>query len=256
MREELVRDLGLPADEIPLIPKCIDRHAYQFSELAARERAILHAGTSPYEDPGATIRAFGVLDDPSVRLYVVGPVTAPTREAVEALPPRLHDRVELMGAVAGDTLRRLHSQVRVAAFPKHYTVPVASATVMEAIATGTPIVGSESLSRDVLVDGVNGIVADTEPKAMAAAFELLLNDDKLWTRLTAGAGRIVKRFDAVRIAKEYVKLAPASVSFPHASQRPARPRSQALRHRARYTQQPIRPARRRHQTTLRGDRPG
>jgi len=214
LREELVRELGLSADSIPLIPKCIDRQAYRSSKLTARERAIVHAGTSPYEDPGATIRAFGVLDDPSVRLYVVGALTAPTREAIDALPLRLRDRVELLGEVAGDVRRRLHSQVRVAAFPKHYTVPVASATVMEAIATGTPIIGSETLSRDVLVDGVNGIVVGTEPKGMAAAFKRLLNDDKLWTRLSAGASRMVKRFDAVVVAAEYIQLASGSLLSP------------------------------------------
>ena len=214
LREELVRDLGIPADKIPLIPKCIDRRAYRYTRLAMRERAILHAGTSPYEDPGATIGAFGALDDPSARLYVVGPVTTETRAAVDALQPRLRDRVDLMGAVGGDTLRNLHSQVRVAAFPKHYTVPVASATVMEAMATGTPIVGSQSISRDVLVHGVNGIVADTEPTAMAAAFRVLLNDDKSWMRLSVGARRMVKRFDAVTVAEEYIRLASASLPRP------------------------------------------
>jgi hypothetical protein len=35
----------------------------------------------------------------------------------------------------------------------------------------------------------------------------LLNDDQLWTQLSAGAGRIVERFDAFRVARQYIKLA-------------------------------------------------
>jgi len=207
LRDELVRDMGLSPDEILVIPKCIDQRAYLKPGLAARERAIFHAGTQPYKDPGATIRAFAKLDDTSVELYVTGPVTEPTREAVGDLPLRIRNRVTLVGPADGFSVRGLHSRVRVASFPTRYTIPVASATVMEAIAAGTPIVGSPRLSRDVLVDGVNGLVVDTEPAAMAVALRALLDDDELWEQLSIGAGRMVKRFDAFRIARQYVNLA-------------------------------------------------
>jgi len=214
LRDELVRDLGLPSNHIAVIPKCIDRQAYQNPDLAARERAILHAGTLPYKDPAATIRAFGALDDPSVRLYVTGDITGATRAAVDALPARLRTAVTLTGPADGATVRRLHGQVRVGAFPTRYAIPVASATVMEAVAAGTPIVGSARLSQDVLADGVNGLVVDTDPSAMAAALRAVLNDDALWSRLSAGAGRTIERFDAFRVARQYIKLAP--VGYPTA----------------------------------------
>ena len=92
-----------------------------------------------------------------------------------------------------------------------YTIPVASATVMEAIAAATPIVGSSRLSRDVLLDGVNGLVVDTAPSVMAAALKAVLDDDALWGRLSVGAGRIVRRFDAYRVAQQYLSLVPEGV---------------------------------------------
>ena len=101
LRDELVRDLGMPPHRFVLIPKCVDLQLYQRCGLAARERAILHAGTLPYKDPGATVRAFGALDDPSVTLYVTGEVTGPTQEAVDALPNRLRQRVILLGPADG-----------------------------------------------------------------------------------------------------------------------------------------------------------
>jgi glycosyltransferase involved in cell wall biosynthesis len=195
-----------------VIPKCIELQAYRGAGLAARERAILQAGTWPYKNPGATIRAFAALDDPSVTLYVTGDVTGPIREAVGALPDRIRGRVILLGRADGLTVRRLHGQVRVAAFPTRYASPVASATVMEAVAFGTPLVGSSRLSRDVLADGVNGLVVEADPSAMAVAFRAVLNDDALWSRLSAGASRVVEPFDAVRIARQYVELASASRS--------------------------------------------
>ena len=208
LRDELVRDLGIAPSRLTLIPKCIDRQVYHGLDLSRRERAILHAGTLPYKDPAATIRAFGAMDDVSTRLYVTGDVTSQAQDAVKSIPGRLRERVTFMGAVDGETVRGLHCRVRVAAFPTHYAVPVASATVMEAVAAGTPIVGSSWLSRDLLADGQNGLVVDTSPIAMAAACEELLNDDALWLRLSAGAARTAEKFDAIRVAKQYVNLAP------------------------------------------------
>jgi glycosyltransferase involved in cell wall biosynthesis len=207
LRNELARDLGMPQSLLSVIPKCIDRQAYQGLDISRRERAILHAGTLPYKNPAASIRAFGVIDDPSVRLYITGSITAPAQEAVRLLPDRLRDCVTLVGEADGATVRGLHNRIRVAAFPTLYAVPVASATVMEAIAAGTPIVGSERLSRDVLVDGENGLVVDTSPLAMAAACKAVLNDDALWLRLSAGAGRMVQKFDAFQVAEQYLSLA-------------------------------------------------
>jgi glycosyltransferase involved in cell wall biosynthesis len=213
LREELVRDLRISESQLVIIPKCLDLEAYRGA--ATRERAILHAGTFLYKDPAATIRAFGALDDPSVRLYVSGDVTAPTQEAVDGLPDRIRRQVTLLGQVDGNAIRSLHGRVRVAAFPTRYAIPVASATVMEAIASATPIVGSARLSRDVLADGVNGIVVDSAPSAMAAALTAVVNDDALWCRLSAGAQRMAERFDATRVARQYVELASARISRVH-----------------------------------------
>jgi glycosyltransferase involved in cell wall biosynthesis len=213
LRDELVRDLGISPSRIAIIPKCIDRHAYRGLDVSVRERAILHAGTAPYKDPEATIRAFGALDDPSVRLFITGDITAAAQEAAGALPGRLRGCVTFVGNVDGQFVRTLHGRVRVAAFPTRYAIPVASATVMEAVASETPVVGSPRLSRDLLVDGENGLVVNSDPNTMAAAFKSVLNDDHLWSRLSAGAGRLVQRFDAVRVAGEYIKL--ASVEDPN-----------------------------------------
>ena len=182
------------------------------ASLSEREPAIFHSGTLAYKDPGATIRAFRALDDPSVKLYIAGDITGPTQEAMNALPRRLRENVTLLGSSDQETVRRLYRRVRVASFPTHYTIPVGSGTVMEAIASGTPIVGSAHLSCDVLADGENGLVVDIDPEAIAAAFRALLHDDALWTRLSEGADRMIKRFDAVRVAGQYLKLASPSTA--------------------------------------------
>lgn len=209
LRDKLVPDLGVPASRIMLIPKCIDRTLYSGQPIASRERAILHAGTLPYKNPVASVRAFAALNDQTVRLYITGEVTAAVQQALDALPKHLRARVTLMGEADGQTVRALHGRVRVASFPTSYAVPVASATVMEAVAAATPIVGSSSLSRDVLTDGLNGLVVGTRPEEMAAGFRALLDLDLLWSRLSQGAAQLIERFDAHRVAEQYLALSPA-----------------------------------------------
>jgi glycosyltransferase involved in cell wall biosynthesis len=208
LRDKLVSDLALPASRIMLIPKCVDRTLYSQPPLAARERAILHAGTPPYKNPAASVKAFAALNDQTVRLYVTGKVTAPLEQALQALPKHLWNCVTLMGEADGQTVRALHSRVRVASFPTSYAVPVASATVMEAVAAGTPIVGSSSLSRDVLTDGINGLIVDMRPEDMAAGFRAVLDNDLLWSRLSDGAEQKIEQFDAHRVAQQYLALSP------------------------------------------------
>lgn len=217
LRAALVHDLGMPAEKLLLIPKCIDGGAYRGLPLQARERAILHAGTLPYKNPVATIHAFHALNDASVRLYVTGAVTAPLAEAIAMLPDRLRAQVITTGSVGRDAVRKLHGQVRVAAFPTRYTVPVGSATVMEAIASGTPIVGSPRLSRDVLADRVNGIVVETKAELFAAALRSVLDDDALWRQLSEGAKRMAERFVAPTIARHYLRLAAVAQRQAHGS---------------------------------------
>lgn len=206
LRDQIARELGKPPRQFKLITKCIDLQMYRRSGLTKRERAIIHAGTERYKDPTATIRAFGALNDPSVTLYITGPVTEAIKEALNALPSGLRGRVILLGALDGLTIRNLYQRVRVASFPSRYAVPVASATVMEASAAGTPIVGSRSLSRNVLVDGINGLTSPTDPTALAATLKLVLDDDAVWRRLSKGASQMVKHFDATKIAAQYIDL--------------------------------------------------
>ena len=217
LRDRLVPDLGIPASRIVVIPKCIDRTLYRGLPLALRERAILHAGTLPYKNTTATIRAFAALNDPTVRLYITGEVTAPVQQALNALPEHLRWRVTLAGEADGQAVRALHGRVRVASFPTSYAVPVASATVMEAVGAATPIVGSPAISRDLLVDGVNGLVVGTGPEDLAAGFRAVLDGDLLWGRLSEGAARLIERFDAHRVAEQYLALSP-----PHQRQRARR----------------------------------
>ncbi|HEX8940885.1 MAG TPA: glycosyltransferase family 4 protein [Candidatus Limnocylindrales bacterium] len=206
VRAALGKQLGLQPDSISLIPPCVALGRYGGGGFDGREDAILHSGTSAYKDPGATVRAFAALANPSTRLYVEGaPGPELTRQIME-LPASTRRRVELVGELGADHLRRLMATVRVAAFPTRYRIPTASATVVEAIASGTPIVGSGMVSADLLEPGSNGFIARGEAQA-AREFGLLLSDPERWAKASGRACLLARRFSADLVADRYLALA-------------------------------------------------
>jgi hypothetical protein len=67
-------------------------------------------------------------------------------------------------------------------------------TLLEAMATGMPVVTFRTINSDVVQHGVNGLVVDTVPEA-AAALQQLLSDQSLAKTLGANARRTIeKRF--------------------------------------------------------------
>ena len=205
IRDLLAEEIGRRRSSIHVIPTCFDLAGYTSRPLAEREPAILHMGTVDYKNPSATIRAFGrVAGQP--RLYLTGPSNPTVVEELAALPGEARERVSLLGYVSAADLRDLLGRVRVVSVPSVYAVPVASPTVVEPFASGTPVVASKSISRDLLVDDRNGLVTALEPDPMARGFERLLGDDGLWQRLSTEALTTSADFGADTIAERYLGL--------------------------------------------------
>ena len=201
----LAEDLALPAGRVRMIPPCVDVDAHRPRALADREDAILHSGTGDYKDPDATVRAFTAIERPTTRLYIEGDVTDDLSARVAALPAATRDRIELVGALPAARLRGLMDRVRVAAFPTRYVVPTASATVVEAVASATPIIGSDRLSRIVLDPDANGIACQDD-RQMTAAMDRLLSDDATWERMSLAAAAMAPAMRADTVAATYLAL--------------------------------------------------
>jgi glycosyltransferase involved in cell wall biosynthesis len=77
--------------------------------------------------------------------------------------------------------------------------------LVEAMACGVPVVATSSAgTRDIVHDGVDGLLVDRhEPAAVAAALERVLTDGTLRRRFAAGAVSTAQRFAVAAIAREY-----------------------------------------------------
>ncbi len=211
IRRGLAVDLGVPEGRISYIPRCIELAAITAARLTERDDAIAHTGTAPYKNPTATVRAFALMKRDTTRLFVEGRVTAALSDAVMSLPVTVRRRVELLGELGARQLWELLGRARVAAYPTLYSVPTASATIIEAVGAATPMVGSSMISADLLRDGHNGLVRDT-PADMASAFDQLLGDDPLWQAQSRVAATLAPNFAPDLVAAAYVSFAAAGAA--------------------------------------------
>lgn len=206
LRDGLAAELAVPPRRISVIPTCIDRNAYQMVPLERRERAILHLGTAGYKAPLATMEAFARTSD-SAKLYITGRPTQAMVDYVGGLPEEIRRRISFLGIIGAEELKRLLATVRVVSVPSIYSVPVLSPTVLESLASGTPVVGSTSISADVLDDSCGFRIDPADTTEMAAKLDLLLNDDPTWRAASLGALNRVAAFDSGAVAARYQKLA-------------------------------------------------
>jgi len=79
--------------------------------------------------------------------------------------------------------------------------------VLEAMACGTPVVVSNAVPREVVVNNFNGIrINSFDPVDYANALEKLLSNEDLWLRFSRNGLEFAKRFNYVKIAKKYIAI--------------------------------------------------
>jgi glycosyltransferase involved in cell wall biosynthesis len=161
----------------------------------------------PVKDHETLLRAFAALArrDERARLIIVG--EGPTRSRIEAAirTLRIDDRVQLCGERhdVSDVLK---------AFDVFTLTSIAegiSNTILEAMASGLPVVATRVGGNSELVDpGESGqLVAAQDAPALTAAFQLYLNDPILrGERGRHGRQRAEDKFSLDRMAERYAEL--------------------------------------------------
>jgi phosphatidyl-myo-inositol alpha-mannosyltransferase len=153
------------------------------------------------------LKAFGTLgtERGDLRLLIAGPGDA--AEVLERVPPRLHDRVVLLGQVSEeDKVRMLHS---VDVFCAPNTGGESFGIVLaEAMAAGAPIVASDlEAFRRVLRGGRAGeLFTNGDHADLARAAGRLLDDPGRRAVLSAAAAAAVSGYDWSVVAKDVVNV--------------------------------------------------
>ena len=194
LRSEVKSDLGVDCKVVPLPMKL---ELYKPASLGERGNVIVHIGTRPVKNPQISIEAIKILRKRgyNVKLVMIGaPIGIPSDEAVEF-------RSGLMESEKLELLCRAKALI----LPSSYeALPY---VILEAMACGTPVVVSNAVPEEVVINGYNGIrVNGYDSRDYADALESLLRNEELWLRLHSNGLRFAKQFDHISVTKKYLDI--------------------------------------------------
>jgi len=194
LREEVRSVLGVDCEVIPLPMKL---ELYKPRSINERENTVVHIGTRPVKNPQVSLETIRILREKGfdIKLVMIGSlIQYPRTDAVEyAFGVTEKEKLELL------------CKAKALILPSSYEgFPYVA---LEAMACGTPVVVSNAVPEEVVIDNFNGIrVNSFNPEDYANALEKLLADEELWLKLSRNGLEFVKRFDYIEIAKRYVSI--------------------------------------------------
>lgn len=215
IRQELVRDFGLPEHQVQVIHNSVDLKAIRAMGAEPVSHpwfdgsvpVVLGVGRlHPQKGFAYLIRAFRrVWDAVPARLFILG--EGPDRPALERLVAELG--LGEWVAMPGFQQNPFRFMARASVFVLSSLYEGFGNVIVEAMALGVPVVSTRCPSGpdEIIEDGVNGLlvpVADEE--ALAEAILRVLQDKALAAQLRQRGPERARDFDVLRVADQYAAL--------------------------------------------------
>ena len=157
------------------------------------------AELTPNKNHAMMLRALASLPEENIRLICAGRGQERQRllELTRAL--KLEDRVQFLGYRSD--VGKLYAAADAFLFPSFREG--LSLSLMEAMASGLPsIVGAIRGNTDLISDGVEGILTELTPEAIAASIQRLRRDPAMGKAMGAAAREKVKQFSLENVEKD------------------------------------------------------
>lgn len=204
----LLESVGVPRERLHYIPNGLDTRGWPAparGERAIPAQVLCVARLVPRKRQADLVRASAMLQQAGVEHQLILAGWGPTLPEVERLAAELGvaESTTFTGGVAPDEVRRLLARTSV--FCLASTWEGMAGSVMEAMAAGLPVVGTDVNGiADLVQDGVTGVLVPPEqPAALAAALSNLLASPELADTMGArGRRRIEKEFSLDRVVRE------------------------------------------------------
>lgn len=158
----------------------------------------------PYKRADQALRAFARVHEQrigSIRLKLAGKDPGGEQRRLEQLARRLgvREQVEFLGAVPHDQMPALYQGASALLFPS--TVETFGLPVLEAMASGTPVIASNRMSVPEVVGDAGLIVDPDDPEAIARAVCRVLDDEILRHELREAGKQRAQTFTWERTAR-------------------------------------------------------
>jgi glycosyltransferase involved in cell wall biosynthesis len=193
-----------PLPPITVIPFGVDSNRFRPDWTLRSGREALGVGVVlPFKRWELATRALRGL---GVRLRIAGPLPQPEYAAAVTMAG---DRVELLGEVSEEELLRLYAESDFLIHPS--SVEVLSATVLEALAAGLPVIGGSAVE-GVVEQGTTGwSLPDTDPQVLVAAMRerasQLLSDDATRRKMgEAARASAMSRYSWPQVVEAHLRL--------------------------------------------------
>jgi glycosyltransferase involved in cell wall biosynthesis len=222
-RRDIAELLDVPKKKIHVVGNCVGPNFRPVDEAAvraAREACgvegdyVLYVGNfGPHKNVEGLLRAFAGLDESlraAHRLVLAGSEDRGAgRVRRHAQKLGVADRIVFTGHVPDEHLPALYAGA--AAFATLSRWEGFGLPVLEAMACGTPVLGSDRASLPEIAGDAALLVDPDDDNACAAALERALTDDDLRSKLRAGGPRRAKRFTPGRFAARVLDALDAAI---------------------------------------------
>jgi 1,2-diacylglycerol 3-alpha-glucosyltransferase len=143
--------------------------------------------------------------NPNLRVVLIG--SGPERDSLEEFVDELgiSPRVDFMGTVP---FEEIPAYLKAADFFGFASVSETQGLVsLEALSAGLPVVAVDATgTKDVVEDGVVGLLTEDDPHALAGAIKRILDEPDLLARFKSNAMNVAAEYDILKQAKKLVDV--------------------------------------------------
>lgn len=195
------RKYNLPLSKIVVIPNATDFEIVKKIKKRKVKKILFVGRFTSEKNIHSIISSLRLLKNTKVQLILVGegPDLKKLKEIVRQ--NRLTGRVEFTGRLEGVNLYKKYLEADLFILPS--TTECFSSTLLESMATATPIIASDIPgTRNVIKHGYNGLLVKPTPSKIAEAIEKLIKNKKLREKLAKNGLKEVKKYSWDKILEQ------------------------------------------------------
>jgi len=205
LKEELKKLLNIKAVVIPLPLKL---NLYRSEPFIKRSPLVLHVGGRSSKNAEISIKSVKILKekyDLDVKLIVVGRKNAYLESLSVKYKYLVPKNLEFYFDASSLIVRDLMANAKALILPSRYeALPY---VVLEAFASGLPVVVSNAIPSELVKDGYNGFrLYGYSPNSYAEKIKKLLVDGDLWSYVSTNALKTANEYSYIKIAKSYLHV--------------------------------------------------